>query len=354
MRPNSLIAAAACAVSLCACSSSTRPDAAPASAALAILPAPTDTAPASALITTREPWTFRGQPGAILSTSHFRLFTTQAEAPSTMQALTALEAALPVYRSLGSTPEPKKPLDLYLFSTRGQWEAFTRQLLAENAGPFLAIPRGGYTWSARTVLYNLGGPRRHLTALAAHEGWHLYTQSTFAQPLPTWAEEGLATLMEGHRTLEPGLTFLPWCNTDRFDDLRQAVRQGELASLRRLLTESPAALLDSRAEAPLRYYGQCWALMHFLREGDEGRHAQALKDMIADAAAGRMAAHVVAKLGSPRAASLLPQARGLAVFEAYFGADLDGLDAQFAQFVARVCRPDARARVILGQSPAAD
>jgi hypothetical protein len=320
-------------------------------------------APSASSLEADEPWTYDGSPGRILRTANYRLFTTQS-APVILGRLpTFLEAALVEYRSGLSTdeaaallPNPPLKLDTFILSTRGQWERLTKQLLGRSAGPFLRIARGGYAWGGRAVLFDIG---THDTfAIAAHEGWHQYTQRTFAESLPVWMEEGIATYMEGHRWggLSGGTpVFMGWANMERWEQLRETVEAGRVVGLGTLLESSPADLLGAGAggsDDALRYYAQVWALVHFLREGAGGRYRASLERLVRDAAEGRMDATVSARFG-PRATGL-GNKLGPAVFLAYFNENLDEAASEYDEFVRMVAAPGGRAYVVAGRSPYAN
>src|SRR6185503_10436721 len=96
------------------------------------------------------------------------------------------------------------------------------------------------------------GYSRDTLAIAAHEGWHQYTQETFKHQLPIWLEEGIATYMEGYRSsrdAEP--EFLPWANFERRDALRDAVRSKKLIGMDELLTRSPQSFLSHSKDSLL-------------------------------------------------------------------------------------------------------
>jgi hypothetical protein len=121
----------------------------------------------------------------------------------------------------------------------------TRSLAGDQAETYLRIPRGGFALRGKGVYYDIG-PRDTLS-IAAHEGWHQYTQATFRHPLPLWLEEGIAAYFEGFRWDRTDRTlpvFLPWSNPQRFDTLREAVAADTLMPLRELLVSRPQDLLE--------------------------------------------------------------------------------------------------------------
>lgn len=296
-----------------------------------------------------EPWAADGEPGRVIVTRHYRLHTTIADAERARRLAAVLEHALPIYRAgcgvlpEASLPEPPRTLDVFVYRTRGQWDLATRRLLGEAAAPLLAMPRGGYTIAGRVMLYDVG--RRETVALLAHEGWHQYVQSTFARSLPDWLDEGLATIMEGVRWA-PGadgameITFSPWANTERFDELRRAATMRRLLTLDRLVSAGPTLTSAGADGDALAYYAQAWALVHYLREGRGGEHAAALGEMVTHAARAGGASLSVA-----------PPASGVAALRERFG-PLGPLEAELDGFVRLITRPGARELIVQGRSPA--
>jgi hypothetical protein len=249
------------------------------------------------------------------------------------------------YRTaLGVLPEPKRPIETYIFGKRTQWEQYTREALRDSAELYLGMGRGGYTIEGRAVLYDIG-PVDTLF-IVAHEGWHQYTQSTFAEQLPPWMEEGLATFMEGHRMRNERTTieFLPWRNLERFSELRSVVREGRMVSLGQLVSGTPQSFLGDGRDSLLSYYAQVWALMHFLNDGEGGRYRAAFRQIIDDAANGRMAE----RMGLVRRSRMVP---GRLVINQYLKVDERELDRQYQAFVKQVVASGAGDAIWLGENP---
>lgn len=302
-----------------------------------------------------EPWSYNGREGRLVHTPHYRLFTTQADSVLNARVPQFLEAALTAYRTSitgeqSPLPEPSLKLDTYILRSREDWTVLTRQMTGDQADLFLSIPRGGFAFGGKALLFDIGA--RDTPAIAAHEGWHQYTQRAFARPLPVWLEEGLATYMEGHRFDGRGQPqFLPWANAERFDQLRRAHAQGRLMRLPALLESAPQNLLGAGTdEAALVYYAQVWALAHFLSEGSAGRYRSGLGTVLKDAAEGSIDTQLSRTFGTPDAARLLRSRRGPGVFEAYFG-DLAQAASEYDAFIEALVQPGSRSAVVAGESP---
>lgn len=283
-----------------------------------------------------EPWKFADADGSVIRTQHYRVFTTSDRTIIRRVLPGFLEASLVQYRSaLGELPPPPVKLDTYLMDTRPQWASLTRALMQERADVYLQIERGGFAAQGRGVYRDLGALTDTLN-LAAHEGWHQYTQLTFKSRLPVSLEEGIATYMEGFRfdPARPDVpVFMPWANTERYDQLRRAASADRLLSLDTLLTTPPQDLIARDQEMALTWYAQVWALVHFLHEGESGLYTSSLHAILADAAT-----------GSSRGVARLPLA-------SYIQTPADELNEQYQAFINKITAPGARNKIVAGRSP---
>ena len=221
----------------------------------------------SPVVSTRE-WRWTSVQGLEVETAHWTIRSSLRSATFTGSLPAFYEAALRNYRNgLVTLPEPPRQLEACVFGTREEWSRYTEHRLGSDAGPYLKMGRGGFTSGGEAVLYDIG-PRDTL-AIAAHEGWHAYTQRVFRHPLPVWLEEGLACYMEGVRGNSNGAppTFMPWRNFERFGELRDVVARERFVSLAELVEGTPQDYLRDGRNTLLGYYAQTWALVHFLMEG---------------------------------------------------------------------------------------
>jgi hypothetical protein len=289
-----------------------------------------------------EGWEFAAHPGRVVRTRSYRIFTTSSDQVLLQEMPIFLECAMEQYTTaMGPLPRPSLKLDTFLMGERDEWESLTRQLMGEQASTYLRIQRGGFASGGRALLWSIG--QHDTLAIAAHEGWHQYTQRSFREELPSWLEEGAAVYMEGFvpDPLDPARPiFLGWANTERFDQLVRAEADQELVPLSKLLGQTPQDLINASTEATLTYYAQLWALVHFLKDGDGGRYRVRLQELIADAAAGRMRAMAAARTG-----------RRDRIFQAYFGMEPAAMEASYDAFVAGVVRPGSREKIAAGSSP---
>ena len=307
--------------------------------------APDLSSPAS-LSVTREPWQFGEHSGCLICTRNHRIYTT-IENESILERLPLFyERALAHYTtSITRLPKPSAPLETYLFQTRTQWQNKTEQMLPDQARMFSNLGRGGFTTRGTAVLYYIDrrGRTRDTFAIAAHEGWHQYTQKTFRHQLPIWLEEGVATYMEGYRTDPEGFTeFIPTENNERRYALRDAVRNRRLIPLDDLLTRTPQSFLNNSKDSLLTYYSQVWALTRFLVEGEDGRYRQALASVLTDAAEGRLVSRMMTSTvtaGARRMGSGIPNRVGPAVVQEYFNRDIAEFEQQYLAFIDGLVQP---------------
>ncbi|MEZ6243655.1 MAG: DUF1570 domain-containing protein [Phycisphaerales bacterium] len=310
------------------------------------------------VVVSAERWKFDDSPGWVVTTPSFRVYTTGDPNVTTDRLPAFLEFALAHYTTeLAPLPRPERKLETYMMQSRHEWERLTRRTMGDKADMYLRIVRGGYAAGGRGVYFNIG-PRDSLL-IAAHEGWHQYTQATFKRPLPVWLEEGIAVYMEGFRW-DPSRPdrpiFLPWSNPERFDALRDAVSKGRLQSLTDLLSSTPQERITKGGDEILTYYAQLWALTHFLREGDAGAHAGDLSRLLQDAASGQIERTMDARLGADRARAALRRRAGPEAMLTYFAdpndpSSLDGLSRRYEAFVYDIVRSGARHAVTAGKSP---
>ncbi len=306
-------------------------------------------APERDVVLSTEAWMFDRAEGRLITTPYYRVFTTEKE-PITISRLPRfLELALDHYRSaIVPLPAPPTKLDVFLMDNRDQWKRLTLQMMGREGERYHRIGRGGFAHGGRAFLWDIGV--FDTLAIAAHEGWHQYTQRAFRDPLPIYMEEGLASFMEGHRWAGNSPVFLPWSNLERYDRLRTAHARRELVPLSRLLSEAPQDLLAGAGDEALRYYAQVWALMHFLNAGEQGTYREGLRNLLLDAERGNVREVVRVRFGERGLASLMAR-RGSPVLEAYLPKPLAEIEDEYTAFVSRLVAPGSRDLIVQGKSP---
>jgi hypothetical protein len=302
-----------------------------------------------------EPWTYAGKTGECIDLGTHRLHSLLRDPVIRDRMQIFLPTALDHYRSaIIPLPAPDGPIDVFLFGSRTEWLAYTRERLPQEASMYEQIGRGGYTVEGDAVLYDIG--RWDTFTIAAHEGWHAYTQRVFRHSLPVWLEEGIACYMEGVRAGVDGgpPKFIPWRNFERFGELREVVSRGRMIPLAELVEGTPQDALAGGRTTLLGYYAQVWALVHFLNEGEGGRYRKGLERLLGDAVDGRIAS----TLWESRRAGTRNERRmaigrqvGPAVLREYFAEDLERISAEYEAFVRAVVQRGNGEKIWRGETP---
>lgn len=301
------------------------------------------------------PWKDGGDNGVVVRTPHYVLRLSLREEPFRDRMPDFMETCFTAYASaLGTIPAPVEPLEMYVFGERGLWEKWTRKKLGRDAEIYIGLGKGGYTTDSVSVLYDIG--RFDTQTIAAHEGWHQFSQQTLQHPLPTWMEEGIACYMEGTRLSRDGgpSTFRPWRNFERWSELREAARAEDLIPVSELLDGTPQEFLQNGKNSLLTYYAQVWALVHFLREGENGKYRDQFSQLIQDSITGKLAGRlalskvIVGKTMRHRAIELRT---GNAVILEYFNADFPRFVEEFGNFVQAITSRGAGDKIYRGEFP---
>jgi len=305
----------------------------------------------------RQMWNYHGSLGWQYHTPNAIIRTTSADRKILERLPPFVELSILHYQSdLARLPRPAKTIETYFFGSRSEWVSMTNALMGERAPVYLSIERGGYAAKQIGVFFDIG-PRDSFI-ICAHEGWHQYAHSTFKGPMPVWLDEGVACVMEGFKWDEQfpdHPRFLPWANTERFDQLRDAHAKDTLMPVHTLLTLRPQDLIEqgsrsgSTQPAALLYYAQVWALIHFLREGEHGSYRNAFEQLLQDCASDSLRDRLTGlelkqfntrRTGAQTLLSYLPE-----------DTTLRELDARYQRFVADVVRVGGRNFIVAGRSP---
>ena len=301
------------------------------------------------------PWSDGGDHGVVVRTPHYNLNLALRDQSFRDRLPDFMETCFVAYSSaLGPIAIPDGPLEMYVFGERALWEKWTRAKLGRDAEIYIGLGKGGYTSDSVSVLYDIG--RFDTQTIAAHEGWHQFSQQTLQHPLPTWMEEGIACYMEGTRLSRDSgpSTFRPWRNFERWSELREAVRSDDLIPLGELLDGTPQEFLQDGKNSLLTYYAQVWALVQFLQDGEGGKYSANFSKLIQDSASGKLAGRlaaskaIVGKKGRERAVQLRT---GNAVILEYFNPDFATFTEEFNTFVKAITARGAGDRIFRGEFP---
>lgn len=288
-----------------------------------------------------EPWDNPYGPGLTVQTAHYTLHTTLLEPLMLRQFPAFLESAYQAYqRQLPRTLESGYPLKVYLFGTREQWEQYTRNTTGSDAGMYLQIKRGAYVLNGIVVAYNIG--RKQTFSVVGHEGWHQFNQRLFAYRLPSWLDEGIATLFETCRYTQGQFVFEPQRNLMRLGALKQTIQAGGFIPLRQLILLNPGQVLNSHGDdaAVAAFYAQNYALVRFLREHNYGIYLRKYHTLLAGGADGTWPLNGdFAALAADRTRRLTvgwnTQVSG-ALFDYYMAEDIRKLEAEYNAFCQKI------------------
>ncbi|MCE9618859.1 MAG: DUF1570 domain-containing protein [Planctomycetes bacterium] len=304
---------------------------------------------------TKENWSEGGSNGMLVRTPHYQLRLSLRDQAFGERMPQFMECCFQTYGSaLCPINFPETPLEMYIFSEKSAWENWTRKRLGRDAEMYIGLGKGGYTTDAVSVLYDIG--RFDTQTIAAHEGWHQFSQRALQHPLPNWLEEGIACYMEGTRLSRDGgpSTFKPWRNFERWSELRRSLRAGQLIPLGDLLDGSPQDFLRDGKNSLLTYYAEVWALVQFLQDGEGGKYREKLSQVVQDAASGKLAGRlasspaIVGKSGRERAIQLRS---GNAVVLEYFNPDFATFRDEFDTFVKAITERSAGDKIARGEFP---
>jgi hypothetical protein len=280
-------------------------------------------------------------PGLTIQTNNYTVYTTLLEPLMLRQVPAFLESAYKAYQSQLPRPLNKtQPLKVYLFDTRDQWEQFTRDTAGDDVKIYLKIQRGAYTLNGIVVAYNIG--RKQTFSIIGHEGWHQFNQRLFTYRLPSWLDEGIATLFETCRYSQGQFLFEPGKNLMRLGSLKKTIQRRQMIPLRQLIVLNPGQVLSDHGndDAVVAFYAQNYALVRFLREHNYGIRLRKYHAMLLGGAEG------VWPLPEELASLAADRTRPLTVrwnmqispilFTHYIDPDIDQLEKAYQDFCMKI------------------
>jgi hypothetical protein len=228
-----------------------------------------------------QPWRFGKQPGSKVISEHYEIYTTLQHRILLEALPDFVEAAYTNYQQL--VPPLRRPegrMQVYLLASRAQWETFTRRFTGSRAEKFLKVRNGGYSERGTSVIEYVSHDVTF--PLFAHEGFHQYLFYHVNMRIPAWLNEGLAVYCEGQRWGASRLErFDPWFNPQRSNELAAALSLNRLHSLATLLQTDAGRMIEGSSRSIATYYAQIWALVLFLREGENGKYAADFRRLLA-------------------------------------------------------------------------
>ncbi len=284
-------------------------------------------------------WNTGHRPGSILTTDHYRIYTTIKRRPLLTYLPGLMEASHSRYLELTGlgNRESSELMPMYVMGTRAEWAALTTARLGRRAGPVLSITAGGYCYDGVCVLWDIG--HRGTLSVAAHEGLHQFFSHRLSQSLPMWLEEGICVLAEGHQLSKGQLVFTPKNNPSRITALRTAIVDGHWVETAKLLPmDAGDAVGTGIAKKAVGYYGQVWALSMFIRSVPE--YNAGMQRMIADAESGQM--HRGIGLSAAALAKLKRHGRAynktiaVPLFKHYIASDLEAFETGYLAYARKL------------------
>lgn len=277
-----------------------------------------------------EPWNYGKQAGRKYVSPHYEIFTTIRDEALTRALPELMEVAFEEFQKIvPPTRAPAERMKVYLFATRAEWAYFTKQFTGPRARQYLLVRNGGYSHEGVSVIQYAA----HQTTMPimAHEGFHQYLHHYVNTAVPAWLNEGLAVYFEGQRWgAEKFKNFDPWYNPLRRNILAEAVVNRRLFALPELLDTNAGRVLRLSTRAVGTYYAQLWALVLFLKEGENGKYVADLERLL-----GQLGAADLEKYA--RAAFICSQQSefsfGQHLFRCFIADDLEAFEKEYRAFI---------------------
>ncbi|NLG43114.1 MAG: hypothetical protein GX547_07705, partial [Phycisphaerae bacterium] len=277
-----------------------------------------------------EPWKFGRHSGSKLITTHYEIYTTLTDPQQIEMIPDLVERAYEFYQQLvPPIHEPSERMTVYLLATRNQWATATAHLTGARAEIFLRVRNGGFSDGGVSVIQyvepSVTGP------LLAHEGFHQYLHCCVGPAVPAWLNEGLAVVCEGQRWTATRLReFDPYFNLTRQSRLADAVNRDRLFPLEELLRTHAGNVVQGTSTQVGTYYAQLWALMLFLKEGENGKYAAGFERLRRDLATPAAAQRLRAEQIWAEDGQITP---GEALFRSYICDDLPTFEREYMAYL---------------------
>jgi hypothetical protein len=304
-------------------------------------PGPQIHGPSAPAVTRTEPWSYENDPGVVIHTAHYDLYTTIADIDIRRRLADVMEGALGEYQRIApGVPISSRPMECYIFKNREEWVHYTREHTGIDSYIYLQISRGGYTVRDWYAGYYLGSVAATMS-VAAHEGWHQFASRNFKGRLPPFLEEGIATMFED-LTWENDLPRWNLTqNRSRLQSLRGAVEGNYVYSLEDLSQKHAGNVVAQSGNRVEAFYGESWAFATFLWAADDGKYRPILRQMISDIADGS----VYDPTGVHKDSHLPWSPAGVKpMLEHYLGMSLDQVNVEYQKYIRKVAFDDYAAQ----------
>lgn len=291
------------------------------------------TAPQPEVEYTLAEWRFGGRPGYVVTTPHYTIYTTVTDERLARTFPLLVEQAFAQYEALLPASEPPTGrMPMYLFKSRGEWAWFTQRTFPDRAPLLLKIRWGGYSEQGIAAMEYVSHAQTF--PLLAHEGLHQYVHHYITRKMPAWLNEGLAVCCEGQRwSGDDEVTFDPYDNTSRRNRLAEMYLAQRLIPLEQLLRTHAGEVMDGPPSQIHSYYAQVWALVLFLRDGQDGKYRPDFDRLLEamrndDGVRHARAAYIRASVGEFN--------YGEHLFRAFFGHDLPAIEQEYHNWIREV------------------
>ena len=289
---------------------------------------PDDPTPAPQLVIYDRAWAYQSMPGQEILTPHYRIFTTHTDPVYIQRVPQFLENALVHYqRMVKPVCKPDKPMEIYIFGQRNQWEHFTTEMTGPAASIYLKIQEGGYVDNGRAVLYDI--KRMNTFAVTGHEAWHQYLWHYVKHRPPPWLDEGIACYFEKFDCEGSTIDFEPRQNLTRLSMLRFGLGNHTWVELPELLSTHPGNIIGGSAGKVATYYAELWALILFLQ--DDPASKAKFATLLADVGTQRMMEQAVHAGFTGQQSDFGP-----AIFRAYITTDLAAFSTRFQAYCTKL------------------
>ena len=283
-----------------------------------------------------EVWPNKYGDGICITTEHYEILTTLLDPLMLCQVPGFMESAYRAYNS--QLPEPIGTVTrfrTYLFGERQQWEDFTEVFAGPRAPVYRKIKAGAYYLNGACVAYHID--RERTFSVLGHEGWHQFNSRHFKFRLPSWLDEGIATLFEVSRYDAGLFYFEPGRNLQRLGALKQTLMKNKTIPLKQLVAINPGEVLSmDEGEAVTAFYAQSYALVRFLREEDYGKRlANYHQLLLGGLRGGWPLSEAAERNAADRNIPLTVQWNrvvGPRLFEHYVGDDYEQLEQEYLKF----------------------
>jgi len=278
--------------------------------------------------------------GIILTTEHYRIYTTVPDPLMLSRIVGFVESAFAGYNSQLSVPlDTQNKFETYIFTDRKQWADFTAAFTGSQAKVYLQVQAGAYTHNGVCAAYNIGRDRTF--SVLGHEGWHQFNRRLFRYRLPSWLDEGIAMLFETFRYENGSYRFTAAENGHRLGELKRTLTEGKVIPLEQLIRIDPGQVLRlNDAGAISAFYSQSYALVRFLREDNYGRRLEDYQNMLFGGVEGTWPISADdCRIASDRNIPLTVNWNSrvsAAIFEEYIGSDYAQIQKEFLSFCGRI------------------